>query len=99
MHFLTSQLYRDGLPKDIIKIRSKLTPFFFTIFEDSKIPLIIGSAIREQYPESFMDFNLTDKKTVYVTRLQILNRRAKGKDFVQSFFAKSISMYEDNQKI
>ena len=37
-----------------------------------------------------MDFNLTDKDTVYVTilMLKILNRGAKEKDFVQSFFAK-----------
>ena len=29
-----------------------------------------------------------DKKNVYVTTFQILNRRAKEKDFVKSFFAK-----------
>ena len=42
-----------------------------------------------------MDFNLTDEETVYVAKLNILNRRAKEKDFVQSFFAKSPSVYED----
>ena len=31
-----------------------------------------------------MDFNHTDKKTVHVTSFQILNRRAKEKDFVKS---------------
>ena len=40
-----------------------------------------------------MDFNLTDDETIYVTTLKILNRRAKEKDFVQSFFAKSPSVY------
>ena len=34
-----------------------------------------------------MDFNLIDKETVYVTTLKVLNRRAKEKDFGQSFFA------------
>ena len=66
-----------------------MTPFFFAIFEDSDLPPIIGSEIREQYPGHFMDFNLTDEKTVYVTTLQILNIRAKEKDFVDSLFAKS----------
>ena len=42
----------------ILKIRSKLTPFFF---EDSDLPPIIGSEIREQYPGSFMDFNIIDR--------------------------------------
>ena len=46
-----------------------------------------------------MDFNLTDEKTVYLTTLQILNRRAKEKDFVQSFFAKSPTMYKDLKKL
>ena len=41
-----------------------------------------------------MDFNLIDEETVYVTTLKILNRRAKEKDFVQSFFAKSPSVYD-----
>ena len=41
-----------------------------------------------------MDFNLTDNENVYVTTLKVLNRRAKEKDFVQSFFAKSPSVYE-----
>ena len=63
----------------ILKIRSKLTPFFFAIFEDSDLPPIIGSEIREQYPGSFMDFNLIGEETVYVTTLKILNRRAKEK--------------------
>ena len=31
----------------ILKIRSKLRPFFFAIFEDSDLPPIIGSEIRE----------------------------------------------------
>ena len=61
----------------ILKIRSTLTHFFFAILEDSNIPPVIGTEIREQYPGSFMDFNLTDKKNVYVTTFQILNRRAK----------------------
>ena len=47
----------------ILKIRSKLTPFFFAIFEDSDIPPIIDSKIREQYPGSLMDFNLIDEGT------------------------------------
>ena len=76
----------------ILKIRSRLTPFFFAaILEDSDLPPIIGTEIREQYPECFMDFNLTDEETVYVTTLKVLNTRAKEKDFVQSFFAKSPS--------
>ena len=65
----------------ILKIRSKLTPFFFGILEDRDLPPIIGSEIREQ----FMDFNLTDDENVYVTTLKVLNRRAKEKDFVQLF--------------
>ena len=43
-----------------LKIMSKLTPFFFAIFEDSYLPPIIGSETREKYPGHFMDFNLTD---------------------------------------
>ena len=46
-----------------------------------------------------MDFNLTDEKTVHVTTLKILSRRAKEKDFVQSFFAKSPLVYEDLKKL
>ena len=88
-------MYTQRILGIIIKIRSKLTPLFFAILEDSNIPPGIGSEIREQYPGSFMDFNLIDKKTVYVTTLQILNRRAKEKGFVQSFFAKSLMVYED----
>ena len=42
-----------------------------------------------------MDFNLTDNENVYGTTLKVLNRRAKEKDFVQSFFAKSPAVYED----
>jgi len=71
----------------ILKIRSRLTPFFFAISEDSDLPPTIGTEIREHYPECFMDFNLTDEETVYVTTLKVLNRRAKEKDFIQSFFA------------
>ena len=63
----------------ILKIRSKLTPFFFGILEDSDLPPIIGTEIREQYPECFMDFNLTDDGNVYVTMIKVLNRRAKEK--------------------
>ena len=63
--------------------------------QDSDLPPIIGKEIREQYPECFMDFNLTDDKQVYVTTLKVLNRRAKEKDFIQSFFAKSPTVYED----
>ena len=46
-----------------------------------------------------MDFILTDEETVYVTTLKVLNRRAKEKDFVQSFFAKSPSVYEDLKRL
>ena len=42
-----------------------------------------------------MNFNILDEETVYVTTLKILNRRAKEKDFLQSFFAKSPSVYGD----
>ena len=55
----------------ILKIRSRLTPFFFAILEDSDLPPIIGTEIREQYPECFMDFNLTEEETVYVTTLKV----------------------------
>ena len=48
----------------VLKIRSKLTAFFFGILEDSDLPPIIGTEIREQYPECFMDFNLTDDQHV-----------------------------------
>ena len=68
----------------VLKIRSKLTAFFFGIIEDSDLPPI-GTEIRKQYPECFMDFNLTDDQHVYVTMLKVLNRRAKEKAFVQSF--------------
>ena len=53
----------------------------------------------EQYPGCFIDFNLTDERNVYVTTLQILNRRGKEKDFIQSFFAKSPTVYEDLRKL
>ena len=46
-----------------------------------------------------MDFNPIDEETVYVTKLKILNRRAKEKDFVQPFFAKSPSVYEDLKRL
>ena len=46
-----------------------------------------------------MDCNLTGEETVYVTTLKVLNRRAKEKDFVQSFFAKSPSVYEDLKRL
>ena len=50
-----------------------------------------------------INFNLINIKykkysrlcSVYVTTFQVLNRRAKEKDFVKSFFAKSPSVYED----
>ena len=51
----------------ILKIRSKLTALFFTILEDSDIPTVIGSKIREQYPGSVVDLNFIDEKTMYVT--------------------------------
>ena len=54
----------------VLKIRSKLTAFFFGILEDSDLPPIIGTEIREQYPECFMDFNLMDDQYVYVTTLK-----------------------------
>ena len=57
-------LYTQRRMAVILKIRSKLTPFFFAILEDGNIPPIIGTEIREQYPGSFMDFYLTDEKTV-----------------------------------
>ena len=41
---------------NVLKIRSKLTAFFIGILEDSDLPPIIGTEIREQYPECFMDF-------------------------------------------
>ena len=46
-----------------------------------------------------MDFNLTDEKTMFVTTFQILNRRAKEKYFVKSFFGKSPRVYEDFKKL
>ena len=52
----------------ILKIRSKLTPFFFANFESSDLPPIIGSEMREQYPGSLMDFNLIDEETVYASQ-------------------------------
>ena len=69
----------------ILKIRSKLVTFFFGVIEDSNLPPIIGWELREQRPGSYMDYDLTDKQ-VYVTSLKVLNRRAKEKDFIQSFF-------------
>jgi hypothetical protein len=83
----------------VLKIRSKLTAFLFGILEDSDLPPIIGTEIREQYPECFMDFNITDDKQVYVTSLKVLKRRAKEKDFIQSFFAKSPTVYEDLKRL
>jgi hypothetical protein len=83
----------------LLKIRSRLTAFFFGILEDGDLPPIIGTEIREQYPECFMDFNLTDNKQMYVTTLKVLNRRAKEKDFIQSFFAKSPTVYEDLKRL
>ena len=77
----------------ILKIRSKLVTFFFGIIEDSDLPPIIGWELREQRPGSYMDYDLTDKQ-VYMTSLKVLNRRAKEKDFVQSFFAKSPTLYD-----
>ena len=44
------------------KIWSGLVAFFFGILEDSDLPPIIGTEIREQCPGSFMDFNLTDEQ-------------------------------------
>ena len=46
-----------------------------------------------------MNFNLTDNKQVYVTTLKVLNRRVKEKDFIQSFFAKSPTVYEDLKRL
>ena len=45
----------------VLKIRSKLTPFFFAILEDSDIPPTIGMEIREILPEGFKDFNLIEE--------------------------------------
>ena len=56
--------------------------FFFDIIEDSDLPPIIGTEVREQRPGNFTDFNLTDEQ-VYVTSLKVLNCRAKEKDFIQ----------------
>ena len=36
---------------------------------------------------------------MYVTTLKVLNRRAKEKDFIQSFFAKSPTVYEDLKRL
>ena len=60
----------------ILKIRSRLMAFFFDIIEDSDLPPIIGTEVREQSPGNFTDFNLTDEQ-VYVTSLKVLNRLAK----------------------
>ena len=68
-----------------------MTPFF-------DLPPIIGSEIREQYPGSFKDFNLSHEETLYVTTLKILNRRAKEKDFVQSFFESPL-VYKDLKRL
>ena len=67
---MKSQVYLHNEDTIILKIRSKLTPFF-------DLPPIIGSEIREQYPESFKDFNLSHEETLYVTMLNISNRRAR----------------------
>ena len=83
----------------VLKIRSNLVAFFFGILEDRDLPPIIGTEIREQYPGSFMDFDITNTKQVYVTTLKVLNRRAKEKDFIQSFFAKSPTVYEDLKRL
>ena len=40
-----------------------------------------------------MDFNLTDDENVYMTTLKVPYRQEK--DFVQSFFVKSPTVYED----
>ena len=82
----------------ILKIRSSMMAFFFDIIEDSDLPPIIGTELREQRPASFLDFNLTDEQ-VYVTLLKVLNCRAKEKDFIQSFFAKSPTVYEDLKRL
>ena len=82
----------------ILKIRSKLVTFFFGVIEDSDLPPIIGWELREQRPGSYMDYDLTDKQ-VYVTSLKVLNRCAKEKDFIQSFFAKSPTVYEDLKRL
>ena len=82
----------------ILKIRSKLVTFFFGVIEDSDLPPIIGWELREQRPGSYMDYDLTDKQ-VYMTSLKVLNRRAKEKDFIQSFFAKSPTVYEDLKRL
>jgi len=65
-----------------LKIRSSMMAFFFDIIEDSNLPPIIGTELREQRPAIFLDFNLTDEQ-VYVTSLNVLNCRAKEKDFIQ----------------
>ena len=82
----------------ILNIRSQMVTFFFGIIEDSDLPPIIGWEVRDQYPADYMDYDLTDKQ-VYVTSLKVLNRRAKEKDFVQSFFAKSPTVYEDLKRL
>ena len=40
----------------ILKIRSRLMAFFFDIIEDSDLPPIIGTEVREQRPGNFTDF-------------------------------------------
>jgi hypothetical protein len=45
-----------------LKIRSRLVAFFFGILEDSDLPPIIGTEIREQYRGSFMIFDIENVK-------------------------------------
>ena len=49
----------------VLKIRSKLTAFFFAILEDSDIPPTTCMEIREILQECFKDFNCTQKWLLY----------------------------------
>ena len=75
----------------VLKIRSRLMAFFFGIIEDSDLPPIIGTEVREQRPGSFMDFNLTDEQ-VYVTTLKVLNRQAIEKTSFNRFLRSHLQL-------
>ena len=48
--------------------------------------------IREILPERFKDFNLIEGKAFYITTLKIANQKAREKDLLTCFFAKSINV-------
>ena len=78
----------------ILKIRSKLTPFFFAILEDSDIPPVIGS-------ETLVFLWILTSQTKNHVRYNFTNFKQKSKrnDFVLSFFAKSPTVYEDLKRL